>query len=237
MRWIFWTLLLGNLLVGAWWIAPWRAPAPVPVQLAPVTDTSHAEPFRLLSEMKPEELASRSPAQPVLEPAPTDTPQALCVMVGAFADEVRAQDFIARLAVLDVAAFLNPVDLSVGEGYWVYLEPLVSREESRRRLAELQDRGVDSYIIPKGELENGISLGMFTKRDLAELRLKELVDLGINAKIQEIKRSYREIWVMLGVQEEQKIATETWQKILKEPIPLQQRQNLCTDIASGKNFL
>ena len=143
---------------------------------------------------------------------------------------------MARLAALDVISFEHAVDLPAGEGYWVYLQPLSNRDAARRRLAELHARGVDSYIIPKGELENGISLGVFTRRDLAEARLAELARLGLSAKLHNIERSYRELWVMLGEAEEHKLDESVWRSLAQENISLQRRQNLCSAVASAKNF-
>jgi hypothetical protein len=174
-------------------------------------------------------------AQARKEAAVVDVPS-LCLMVGAFASQVEARAFMMRLAALDVMSYEHPMDLSAGEGYWVYLQPMVNRDEARRRLAELQVRGVDSYIIPRGELENGISLGVFTRRDLAEARLAELKRLGFSADLHGIERSYREHWVMLGESEERKLDESVWRTLMQENISLQRRQNLCSDVASAKNF-
>lgn len=184
----------------------------------------------LLSELNPAQLKARR------EPDMVDAPAALCLMVGAFASQAEAREFMARLAALDVESFEHPVDLSAGEGYWVYQRPLANRDEARRRLAELQTRGVDSYIIPKGELENGISLGVFTRRDLAEARLEELKRLGLTVELHNIERSYREHWIMLGESEEHKLDESVWLALERENISLRRRQNLCSDVASAKNF-
>jgi cell division septation protein DedD len=209
MRWIFWFLLLCNLLAFGWRFWPGSVSAP----------------------RVPESSRKPKPAPP---PGPVG--RSLCVMAGAFKDTADAQQFMDRLAVLDVEAFIHPVDLSAGEGYWVFLEPFANREVARRRLAELQARGIDSYIIPKGELENGISLGVFTRLDLAQARLNEVRKLDTSAKMQPIERSYREIWVMLGEGEEHKLAEAVWLDLLRENLSLQQRQNFCSAVASAKKF-
>ena len=233
MRWIFWFLLLSNGVLAIWNLAgqkPLDTPPSPAESTAQATVDASVKSLRLVSEMAAEDLQARS-----RDEAPPAAPQ-LCLMAGAFADVAAAEQFIARLAALDVAAFVHPVDLTAGEGFWVFLEPFGNREAARRRLAELQARGVDSYIIPKGELENGISLGVFTRLELAEARLAELAKLGLDAKMQNIERSYRETWVMLGAGEENKLGEEVWQQLLQENLALQQRQNFCSDVASAKNF-
>lgn len=213
----------------------WRmlSPAPSPhtekAHHPPVVASSNMQSLQLLNEVSHVQMQRR--AAPVVDQAPS-----VCLMVGAFASVEEMQQFVLRLAALDVRAFEHAVELSAGEGYWVYLRPLVNRNEARRRLAELQARGVDSYIIPKGELENGISLGVFTRRDLAEARLAELSRQGLSPKLHNIERSYRELWVMLGEAEEHKLADSVWRSLMQENISLQRRQNLCSDVASAKNF-
>ncbi|MBC6906575.1 SPOR domain-containing protein [Saccharophagus sp. K07] len=232
MRWIVWFLLAANALLLIW---STLVAAPKKKHLdRPVTEnviaSAPAETISLLNELDPQQMLPRAP------PEPQTDAQSVCLMVGPFANSLEARQFSARLAALDVQSFEHSVDLPAGEGYWVYLEPLTNRDAARRRLAELQARGVDSYIIPKGELENGISLGVFTRRDLAEARVRELTKQGLTPKLQSVGRSYREIWVMLGQGEEFKIAETAWQSLMREHFSLQQRQNLCSDVASAKNF-
>lgn len=231
MRWIFFFLIAANVALFIWQVFahPGAGSVQPRSEINAPRSSVDADPLVLLDELDPTAVHERADKIVVEQPA-------LCFMVGAFATSEDAQEFIARLAALDVSAFEHPVDLSAGEGYWVYLEPLSNREEARRRLAELQARGVDSYIIPKGELENGISLGVFTKRDLAEARLNELVKMGLAPKLHDIERSYRELWVMLGEAEEVKLDESVWQSLLQENISLRRRQNLCSDVASAKNF-
>lgn len=228
MRWIFWLLLLCNLAVLGWrFLAP-QLRVPV-VSTAPELPVSNVPAIRLLSEL-PEVPPRRSTS------AAAPVERSLCFMAGAFKDAAEAQVFIDRLAVLDVKAFVHPVDLSSGEGYWVVLDPLVNRDAARRSLIELQARGIDSYIIPRGELENGISLGVFTRIELAQARLDEMKNMGLAAKMQPIERSYRELWVMLGEGEQHKLGESVWLELLQENLSLQQRQNFCSDVASAKNI-
>jgi cell division septation protein DedD len=230
MRWIFWFLLLCNLVAFVWHLLQ---PGPPSVVLSRYAEPAMGVPeIRLMNEL-PEPPRPRYQSEPA---APTVVEHGLCFMAGGFKDTAEAQQFIDRLAVLDVKAFMHPVDLSSGEGYWVFLDPLTSRDAARRRLVELQARGIDSYIIPKGELENGISLGLFTRMDLAQARLDEMNKIGLPAKMQPIERSYRELWVMVGEGEQHKLGESAWLGLLQENLSLQQRQNFCSDVASAKNF-
>jgi Uncharacterized protein conserved in bacteria len=228
MRWILVLLIAANVAFPLWRMLS-APPRPLPTEIVERPPVSAGKSLLLLHELDPAQVHER-PEQPV------DRPPSLCLMVGAFASKDEVRQFMARLAALDVISFEHAVDLPAGEGYWVYLQPLSNRDAARRRLAELHARGVDSYIIPKGELENGISLGVFTRRDLAEARLAELARLGLSAKLHNIERSYRELWVMLGEAEEHKLDESVWRSLAQENISLQRRQNLCSAVASAKNF-
>lgn len=228
MRWILVLLIAANVAYPLWRVL-FAPPHPQPMEKVERPQVSAGKSLVLLNELDPAQVHER-PEQPV------DRPPSLCLMVGAFATKDEVRQFMARLAALDVISFEHAVDLPAGESYWVYLQPLPNRDAARRRLAELHARGVDSYIIPKGELENGISLGVFTRRDLAESRLAELARLGLSAKLHNIERSYRELWVMLGEAEEQKLDESVWRSLEQENISLQRRQNLCSAVASAKNF-
>ena len=230
MRWVFFLLLAANaafFVLRALFVPEAHRP-PVREFSAPAPQVLTKQ-ITLLSELASGDVQVRK------EEVALDSPS-LCLMVGTFASQLDVRAFMMRLAALDVVSYEHPVDLSAGEGYWVYLAPLVNRDEARRRLAELQARGVDSYIIPRGELENGISLGVFTRRDLAEARLAELSRLGLSASLHKIDRSYREHWLMLGESEEYKLDESVWLALMKENISLQRRQNLCSAVASAKNF-
>lgn len=235
MRWIFWLLLVANVLVVIWhnMIAAPQENSPRPhIRDSAKSDALRVESISLLNELDPAGVRLLKQSDQISQ---VNDP-AVCLMVGPFASAGEIQQFIARLAALDVKSFEHFVDLPAGEGYWVYLEPMTNRDVARRRLAELHARGLDSYIIPRGELENGISLGVFTRRDLAEARLRELAKLGLAPKLQNIGRSYRELWVMLGHAEEHKIGEAAWQSLMRDYFSLQQKQNLCSDVASTRNF-
>lgn len=156
----------------------------------------------------------------------------LCELVGPFADMDKAGEFLERLDGIEIRGGIKEIELPTGAGYWVYLKPLKNRKEALRRLSELQAKGVDSYVIPKGELENGISLGMFSQKTLADARLKEMTRVGLDPLLKEIERSYREIWVMLEQGEGAKMNKYTWENLLQGKNMLERRQNYCLGVAS-----
>ncbi len=159
--------------------------------------------------------------------------RSLCTLVGSFSGQAEAEYFVRRLNGLGVKAKVKNLLVSTTVGYWLHLPPLSSRKELLRRLSELQRQGVDSYVIPDGELENGISLGMFSERQRAELLQKNISQLGYSPQIAKVPREKRELWVFLLQEESIKINAESWFKLLSGKELLQKQQNLCSDVASA----
>ncbi len=168
----------------------------------------------------------------VASPLPMHENKLLCELVGPFESREVARDFIARLESIEVVSSERDIELPAGAGYWVYLEPKASRREALRMLGELQSKRIDSYVIPKGDLVNGISLGMFSKKALSDARVKDMRAIGLDPKVEEIERTYREVWVMLNPGEDSKMSKLTWERTTQGIKDLQRRQNYCLEVAS-----
>lgn len=255
MRLIFFSLVIVNLAMFAWGLVL-KSNSPVPDTAAIDVNYDKYPEVRLLSELssKPAVIADApaehldtssaslnnqpSSARENAEPRSADLAlqkearQPLCEMVGPFESGDAAASFIERLKAIDVASALRELELPAGPGYWVYLTPLNSRKDALRLLAELQQKQIDSYIIPKGELENGISLGMFSKKNLANARVEQAKSLGYAPVMEEVERSHRELWVMLEHGEEEKMSQLSWQRVMEEINMLERRENYCLDVAS-----
>ena len=240
MRSIFILLLVVNLLAlaGLWWRGL-QAPAPEAPVAVP-RESLVGEPLVLLGEVGEVQLRQLTTVKRIPLPTPAERVAAhdgqggapLCEFVGPFPVQSEAEYFTEHLAALDVTAQVRRVEVQGEPSYWVYRAPEVSRKEALRRLHELQAKGIDSYVIPKGELENGISFGVFSRLSGAEARLAEVKTLGYAAAIHRMERTYEEIWVVLGPQEEAKLGDELWLELLNREEGLERRQNFCPDVAS-----
>src|SRR5690606_2058873 len=100
-----------------------------------------------------------------------------------------------RLLSLDIHSQIQSEDAAAGVDFWVYLPPLVSRQASLRLLRELQSRNIDSYIITAGDLTNGISLGIFSRKDSTESVINRLREVDYDALVRELPRVHRKYWV------------------------------------------
>ncbi len=156
----------------------------------------------------------------------------VCEFVGPFPKLLRAEYFIEHLSALDVLGEVEVLAVPGEPSFWVYQNPEASRKAALRKLHELQAEGVDSYVIPKGDLENGISFGLFNQRKGAEDRLKNVTSMGYEAKIRRVERTFEEIWVILPAAEAAKIGQELWLELLNREYGLERRQNICSGVAS-----
>lgn len=155
-----------------------------------------------------------------------------CDMIGPFKSKKKAQKLRVQLAsMVNAESRIHHKRIPAGPGYWVYLEPSATRAKALDKLSDLQSRGVDSYVIPKGDLVNGISLGMFSQKSLSDTRFRELKAMGLSPKIEIIERAYREYWTMLEPGEEQKMTDVVWDQLLDEKNKLERQQNFCLDVA------
>ena len=156
----------------------------------------------------------------------------LCSLLGPYAQISVAESAVERLLALDLDAQVHALEVSDGPGYWVHLPPEPSERAALARLHELQARQIDSYIIPRGDLAQGISFGMFSRESLARQRRDSLRELGYEARIQEIERSHTETWVVLPLNQARSLGASLWQELLTDAPGLERRQNFCPGIAS-----
>ncbi len=159
--------------------------------------------------------------------------RAMCTYVGPFKALLPAEYFTEHLAALEVEASVEKVEVPGEPSFWVYQEPQASRKAALRRLHELQAKRIDSYVIPKGELMNGISFGLYNGEERAANRLKQVLSKGYEAKIKKVERSFEEIWVSLGAEEAVKVGQELWFELMNREDGLEKRQNFCPDVASS----
>lgn len=67
----------------------------------------------------------------------------------------------------------------IGRSYLVYIPAKTNRELTLQRLAELKAEGIEAAYLNKGPQAGGISLGLFSKPESMQLRLRELKKAGI----------------------------------------------------------
>ena len=238
MRWIMTTLLLLNALFAFW---VWQQPNETASEMASARlSEAGGESLRFLSELRTYAKPVPVVARERLQYAEVDQARvgasgaspAICTLIGPFAELLKGEQLLQRMRALEIEGSMRELEMPGEKAFWVYLNPEISQKAALRRLHELQAKNIDSFVIPRGDLANGISLGMFNQSDQAQKAAKSLIDQGYAAKIKPVERSYQESWVVLNAQEAQKVSAELWFQLLDGLPNLHQRQNFCPGVAS-----
>lgn len=190
MRWVFYSLLVVNLVFLGWQLFSQWAPQPPSITLDEA-DQDRGSRLLLLSESP-----QRRKAGGVLPEGGR-----LCSVVGPWGDRNKAQSGLAQLQASGLDGHVRAVSVEQDRLSWVYLPPYPSREKALQALRELQGHGVDSFIVKDGDDANAISLGYFTSKQSAEgLRVK-MRNAGYPAFVRETSRQVTEYWVYLAHRE------------------------------------
>ena len=134
---------------------------------------------------------STSPAAP---PEPQSQPPAAqrrtCVALGPF-DTFEEATAIGERMVSAGGETAVVEETVVGEpDYFVHVEPAASRALAHRTWRELVAQGIDAFVIPRGERENGVSVGVFSRRELAEAQRDRVSELGFSVAMRTVRRSH-----------------------------------------------
>lgn len=67
---------------------------------------------------------------------------------------------------------------------WVFLPPLGSREDADARVREMQAANIDDiFVIPRGDMANAISLGLYSQNNTLERRVTQLEERGFTPSV------------------------------------------------------
>lgn len=207
LKFIFWSLLLGNAALFAYgqgylgsFKAPEREPARMKNQLA-------TERIALVPAARAEAAAAAArepvPAPPLVPVPVAATATVACTEIGNF-DAAAARRFEAQVRTLGLAEKQTRINVPVTQitQYVVHIAPQGSREAAEKRAAELAARGVTNYyIMPDTALRWGISLGVFKSEAAAQSLRNALGKQGLQGvkitgrgpTVNELAYQFREI--------------------------------------------
>jgi len=135
------------------------------------------------------EVAAIVPVAPPVEtvPVPAD-----CKGVGWFeseADAIRYRDEIqVQYPALEFVGF-HELSEPLESFHWVIIPPLPTREEALDLYRELTRAGAEAYVVPSGEHENAISLGLFRSRTSAEQIFRQRKAENLNVTLVNFPRN------------------------------------------------
>lgn len=198
MRWVFYSLVVLNLVYLGWQLTLGGHKQPVE---AAVPAAQHGARLQLLSESA----QRRRQAEPLRA---AGAKQGLCPVVGPWASREEAGRAAIQLEAAGLRAHIRAVTMQKDHLNWVYLPAYDSRARALEVLGELQSRGVDSFVVKEGEDANAVSLGYFSSADSAEgLRIK-MRNAGYPAFVRETSRPVTEYWLYLPMAQAESPALE-----------------------------
>jgi hypothetical protein len=241
MRGILWGLLFTNLVYVAWnLLVPSSQPERVPLPIIQA-----AEPVVLLREVSQEQLRRYQQPSPSIEPiVSTELPpqeRAYCAEIGPFRSESDALSFIeSNSQRMSLAIDLRQI--AQAPDYRVYLPPFASRELASSTLETLKatfaanNLAIDTYLIPRGELENGIALGLFSERRNALNVQLQMEKLGYQVTLREEEKSVEQAWVLASSVESSAAFQQNWAQMRLTRSYIDAGEKLCETIAHTPQF-
>ena len=78
---------------------------------------------------------------------------------------------------------------------WVFMEPLESREAANARVQEMLAANIDDiYVIPRGDMANAISLGLYSQNETLQRRVSQLEERGFTPSVLPRYRTVTASW-------------------------------------------
>jgi len=138
----------------------------------------------------------------------------ICYALGPFEGLAQAEPISAKLKGLGVSTEERLITREIPTGYWVYLPQFDSWRLAKEKVLELEDKKIkDMFIMGRGTMKNAISLGLFKNQSGAQVRVDQVKELGENPKIQAQYTEVEKYWIDISVDEAQKQAIKTIEKI------------------------
>ena len=179
MKWLIWWLLLGNVVLFAYFSFSMNAsqPAGIPLGQQPM----QPEKLNILTPAQLEALPKRPLAA---ESAPVQT---ACYEWGSFsaADFARAR---AALEKYSVDASARQTNAQEARRYWVYIPPRKNFQEALAKNDELHALGIqDTFVVQEPQWRYAISFGIFKDETLASKLLQDLRARGVSLAVKGVR--------------------------------------------------
>jgi len=201
VKWLVVLMLLVNAGIAIWQVNFAALPRNDSVT-APVALPGHVNRLLLLSELEEERLRERTaveinvpPPSDADEVAPESAGSSLCFSVGPLSsaeDVERVGDWLASLGGV---SDLRESERREVSRFWVFLRPFASRAEALEQVEAMELNSIeDIYVIPRGDMANAISLGLYSRESSLERRLAELKSKGFEPEVAPRYESRKASW-------------------------------------------
>ena len=158
----------------------------------------------------------------------TEGEEANCTAVGPFLSVTVGQSVLEQLVSMEFEVQLRALDSVLDEYYYrVLIPPAPSLDAAFRKLQELQSLGIDSYVITQGEDAFGVSMGVFSSGNAAEVAKLDLQNDGYNTLIREVPRLEREYWIFPIVDQDLDVGEQVLDSIKADFPDVRYGQQIC----------
>ncbi len=215
MKYCFLSLLLLNILYALWQL---QVRVPVSTESAVQLVEGVVQP--------------RVTESPKADSGPRSTP-ALCVTLGRFDSIDEARQLRQRLLVLGVDAVVQAREVVVGTDYWLVMPVTGGERHAVLQLSAMQEQGLDSFLITRGEMAGQLSLGVFAREDNAQLRREQLQVLGYDVGVHALSKKEQQFVIQVG-SEARRLVDQAMLSSLRADFPsLQHQYQSCAGVANG----
>lgn len=222
MRWVFYGLLIINVVFFAWQQFAGHEGGVGGVEVQ--AQSSDVAPIRLLSELGEQaeiELVRRSG---------TDK----CDVYGPFFSSMESKSFLRAVKRAGIKGWQEGELVQLKPYFSLYVEPLATVEMAQILVNRLRGYQLNAELITEGRLRNGVSLGDFESRsDISRLQNK-LSAHEISVKVVEKSRDYERFWVYFGPSSEALLSGKLRDDLIARFPDIFHQQKNCKPVASGE---
>ncbi len=251
MRGVVFGLLFSNLAFLAWNLfVPVTKEPRVPALVA-----DGGESVQLLSEVAsdqlrpyPERQQASTPAsvpeeseEPEVKDSPSVVQALYCAQIGPFRNEDDARNF-ANTHAQRMSLSVDVRQVPGAPDYRVFLPPFASRElatstqETLRAAFAANSLAIDTYLVPRGELENSIALGLFSEQRNALNVQQQMLGLGYQVVVRTEEKQVSEAWVLAENIETEAEFARHWAQMRLTRSYIDAGEKLCETIAHTPQF-
>lgn len=257
MRWLVFFLLVLNGLTFAWFAFQEQNRDQLEQQQAKQFDFTSVPPLQLLSEMAEAERKKRD-TRGLIRPMVATSVDAgeesgsdgseidiqldagvagrsmndgQCLLLGPFPEVISARQ--VRLAI-EAAGMTGKIVEIVNELpaiNWVFIPPLPDRVQALAVLRQLQQDGIDSFLVSEGEYENAISLGFFSSDKAADSVIEQRKAQGYDAHQMLRTRERKSYWTALNGESSRRFDDAMLARLGGDRHDVKKREISCDEVA------
>jgi hypothetical protein len=184
MKWLLYIFLLANLAMFFWHYQPGLFREQEEKQQ--LADGEQVPQLVLLREFESQQQSQTSAAEDVQS----------CFNLGPFLTRKAAGQINQELKSMGISAVLRVNKDKTRPGYWVLIPPEKDRQAARKVIARLKAKNIkDYFLVATGSQKNAVSLGVFSRPELAQKRLRQIKKMGFSVSIEKVDLPRREYWL------------------------------------------